>query len=417
MTRNHGDSAGMELLTFKRNSDLGRFATGVSLHAHTRHSREHIAEFLGQIARMPWLASVFERELRSRLAGVVDLTKGWWHPPVTPVQVWESESAQITGRLRLRALVSMTDHDTIAAHDGLADATSGRTPVSVEWTLPYDTGYFHLGVHNLPAATADDWWQRLADVARHPDEDRVSAALADLHAEPGVLLVFNHPLWDLADVGPEAHRRALRSFLREYRQHVHALELNGYRSSSENLRTCTLSRDVGLPLISGGDRHGCAANALLNVTSARTFDDFSREIRSGQSTILVMPEYESHILGRTLASVADVFSTQPTPTGYVYWTDRIACDDHGATRTLSHYWPGGGPLRVRSLSGALRLATRPPLLDCLCAALSIADASARQRIQLAWPPRRIESAAWCGADEESRTFTDPTPKPLASSFT
>jgi hypothetical protein len=173
---------------------------------------------------------------------------------------------------------------------------------------------------------------------------------------------------------------------------MHALELNGYRSSVENLRTCTLSTDVGLPLISGGDRHGCAPNALLNVTNASTFAEFVDEIRAGQSWIVVMPEYASHLLGRTLASVADVFSTQTTPDGNVYWTDRIACDDGGATRTLSHYWPAGGPLRIRSISGALRLATRRPLFSCLCAALRMADASATQRIHLGWPPRRIESA-------------------------
>ena len=51
-------------------------------------------------------------------------------------------------------LVSITDHDDIQAPMLLRSVPSSRhIPVSVEWTVPFGTTAFHLGIHNLPSAT------------------------------------------------------------------------------------------------------------------------------------------------------------------------------------------------------------------------------------------------------------------------
>ena len=65
--------------------------------------------------------------------------------------------------------------------------------------------------------------------------------LSDL-VDAGVLIVFNHPLWDLAAVGEDAHAVSLREFLDGYQSKLHAI-------------------------ISGGDRHGSVIHSDVRVTS------------------------------------------------------------------------------------------------------------------------------------------------------
>ena len=103
-------------------------------------------------------------------------------------------------------MVSITDHDTINAPMLLRTIPSARQiPVSVEWSAPYGDQSFHLGVHNLPSARAAEWMAALAAYTAHPGDRRLTEILAALNAEPNVLVVFNHPMWDLYLVGREKH--------------------------------------------------------------------------------------------------------------------------------------------------------------------------------------------------------------------
>lgn len=120
------------------------FSTGVSLHAHTHHSRESMTDVPEVMGRIPLIGRNLERELQACLApdgAALDFSRMWWHPPVSPREVFESEADQIEGRLGLSALVSVTDHDDIAA--GLELQTlyaQRRAPISVEWTVPCGAG-------------------------------------------------------------------------------------------------------------------------------------------------------------------------------------------------------------------------------------------------------------------------------------
>src|SRR6202012_5219635 len=96
-------------------------------------------------------------------------------------------------------------------------------PMSVEWSAPFGDTEFHLGIHNLPSADGLEWMRRFeeytaeAAAAREcEDEDgerveamdaRLIVMVRELDATPGVLVVFNHPIWDLHKVGEAAHRR------------------------------------------------------------------------------------------------------------------------------------------------------------------------------------------------------------------
>jgi hypothetical protein len=336
--------------------DRGRasgFRAAVSLHAHTHHSKEIMADLPAYIVRIPFVSKLFERELRAfmeRDGQAVDFSKGWWHPPVSPRAVFESEVAQIENSLQLAPLVSITDHDDVTAGLELqARYNPHCAPVSFEWTAPYDEGFFHIGVHNLPPDSATEWFTRLADHTREGRCDRLPDLVAALADESDVLLVLNHPQWDLAGIGDAAHEAALARFIAQFRPYLHALELNGYRSWSENEATCALSAATGIPLISGGDRHGCAPNAMLNLTHGRSFSEFAAEVRAGVSEVLIMPEYCQHLSVRKLAAAAEVLRRYPEyPRGRQNWTDRVSCEWEGQVRPLSYHWPDGGPLWVRS---------------------------------------------------------------------
>jgi hypothetical protein len=335
-----------------------------------------LADLPAYISRIPVIGPQFDRELGRRQAGEdrIDFNKGWWHPPATARQVFDSEAQQIDRRFGLDSIVSITDHDDIAAGVEVQLLYAARrAPVSVEWTVPFHEGFFHLGVHNLPPADAAGWFARLAAfTAQDPRAGSLGDILCDLQAHD-VLVVFNHPLWDLACVGDATHRRRLREFLDAYQRCLHALEINGYRSRQENGGVRRLAVERDLPLISGGDRHALAPNALLNVTTAASFAEFAAEVRDGVSHVVVMPEYRQHLTSRILDSAADVMACHARLSGRERWFDRVSCESDGQVRPLSYHWPNGGPLWVRSVVHAFQVMTSPVLLSIWRAVLRRLD--------------------------------------------
>ncbi len=360
------------LRAYAARADWSEFRAAVSLHAHSHHSREVLADLPAYISRIPVVGRRFDREIERRRAldEPVDFNKGWWHPPVTPRQLFESEADQIDRRFGLDSIVSVTDHDAIVAGVELQRwYAARRAPISVEWTVPYAEGFFHLGVHDLPAERASEWFARLEAFTARRSTEPLRRLLDDLHLEQ-VLIVFNHPLWDLAGVGERTHDLRLREFLDAFQPRVHALEVNGYRSRGENGGVRRLSAERGLPLISGGDRHARAANAVLNVTSATSFAEFAAEIRDGCSHVVVMPEYREHLASRIVDSAADVLGPHRGPSSARQrWLDRVSCEWEGRVRPLSHHWPDGGPLWVRAAVRTFRLIASPALRPIRVAAL------------------------------------------------
>jgi hypothetical protein len=346
-----------------------RFVTAVSLHAHTHYSSEAMVCIPRYLDRIPVVASLFHLEMRryrERNGKAADFSKGWWHPPATPETVLLSEARQITDALGLRPLVSITDHDSIAAPLALRPERPD-TPISFEWTVPYEEGFFHVGVHNLDPTTARDRFVRLLAHTQAPDTTRAADLFDEINADPATLVVLNHPLWDLAGVGQARHKTLLRRFLIEHGAWIHALEVNGYRLWRENAAVGALAKNLSLPLISGGDRHGYTPNSLLNLTSAATFADFASEIRVDRaSDVAVMPQYRDPLVRRKLAVAADVMRENPdNPPGRQHWFDRISYQDGNSVVALSAQWPTGGPLWVRTSIGAFQFLASPPLLSAL----------------------------------------------------
>jgi hypothetical protein len=337
--------------------------------------------------RIPFVAGFVQREVRDyaeRNGRPIDFRKAWWHPAVEPEGVLSSETRQIREGLGLAPLVSITDHDCLEACLELQRAHASTTvPLSFEWTVPFDETFFHLGVHNLRRDSLETLVPAMAEYTQAPAADRLSTLLASLNDDPDVLLVLNHPLWDLAGVGADRHGVLLRRLLAEHARALHALELNGYRAWPENLAVGPLAAACGLPLVSGGDRHGLTPNSLLNLTNAQTFEEFVHEIRERkESVILVMPEYRRALMARKLRVLGDTIRTDSTgPAGRQWWADRVTFEEDGAVRALSEEWTNGGPAWVRLTVRAFQAGTSAPMLPLFGALVSLARAmsSARTR--------------------------------------
>jgi hypothetical protein len=295
------------------------------------------------------------KRYEDRTGTAVDFRRIYWTPPVSPSIVLATEISQIEEQLGLGALVSITDHDTIGAALELQQRPGGGSiPVSVEWTVPFEPDFFHIGVHHLPPARSAEILKELSRHTAEPREDILSDLLALLDRSPETLLVLNHPCCDFAGLGVGKHESSLREFLSRYRPWIHALELNAMRTRTENQRVLYVAGDYNLPVVAGGDRHGCRPNAVLNLSQAESWQDFVAEIRNDRrSSILLMPTYEEPVRLRELQTIADVLRHYPHyPYGQRQFTDRVFVDLEGYSwQRLSFYWSGGVPLWLRPAFG------------------------------------------------------------------
>ncbi len=338
------------------------YRSGVSLHSHTSMSEESLMFIHKMFVFVPGLKSIFahyERKSRSR-DFKLDFVSAHWRPPLLPKMAYDVEHQQIQN-LHLEPLVSITDHDNIEAPMLLRTVASSRhIPVSVEWTAPFGATEFHLGIHNLPSADGAAWLRIFAAYTSMPSEQKLIALLEELHALPGVLIVLNHPIWDLHKVGQTTHMLETLRLLDLAGDCIHALELNGLRSARENRTVVQLARETGYLLISGGDRHSLEPNANINLTAAPNFRDFVDEIRvERRSHILFMEQYARPWEQRLLHSTLDAVTDFPEfIAGWQRWDDRAFHPDrHGEMRPLSQLWEDGqAPLPLRAAIHFVRLA-------------------------------------------------------------
>jgi hypothetical protein len=251
----------------------------------------------------------------------------------------------------MEPLVSLTDHDNIDAVNTLVEIHAGRShPISIEWTVPFCESFFHLGVHNLPPDGAPQIVAGMQGFTAQPSEAVLAEILASLHDFPGVLTVFNHPCWDEKGVGAVRHAELLRDFLNRYRTCLHALELNGLRPWRENRAVIEIAKAAGIPLMSGGDRHGREPNAIVNVTNAGSFSEFVEEVRrDGCTRPVFLPQYSAPRAWRVAQTVWDVLRNDQHALAVTRWSDRVfyRCDD-GVARSLTSLFQHAAPADLAS---------------------------------------------------------------------
>jgi hypothetical protein len=339
------------------------FEVAVSLHSHTNHSRESLVmvpHLMRRFAPAKWF---LQRHQQKALRGEipVDIFRSYWTPPVTPREGYELELRQIEDALGLQALVSLSDHDNIDASTLLRIVPEFHdAPISVEWTVPFEEGHFHLGVHNLPPKNAHSVMTELAAYTADPDCCDLRDLFGYLNDFPSVLVVFNHPKWNIALLEPQRFEYLLADFLTRYSAFLHAFELNGLRSCQENQEVAKLAYGWNHLVISGGDRHGCEPNANVNLTNARSFEEFADEIRVERvSNVMFMPQYADPLAMRFVHTFLDVVRTYPdAPSGARNWDDRtLHPDPKGELKPMSAQWEAPPALLANVVRFAFYLET------------------------------------------------------------
>ncbi len=348
-----------QLHILSRARDLsGRARTGVSLHCHTEHSKEML-DFLPHYAdKLPIINYFWQKERANYLKREgrgIDFSTAYWSPPMSGQSVYDIEREQIS-KAGLESIVSVTDHDSIdACLEVNGKENNHRAPISLEWTVPFDDGYFHVGVHNLPKDRAVELTKTLLEYTfgENPTDEKLTEMFAMLAEMPGVLIILNHPIWDIELFGAERHEALLKEFVRRHGRWIHAFEVNGFRSWSENKRVIEMAEALGMPLATGGDRHGCKPNTVINLTNADTFEEFANEIRvEKRSEIVLMPEYEQPLHSRQMQSFSEILKHYPDfQEGRQKWFERVyfdTGDGHGLRSRSSHGWVFGGPAWLRA---------------------------------------------------------------------
>lgn len=359
-------------------TDPAWFRSGVSLHSHTLHSREPLDFFYRMAARwtpVRLLLRHAEAKYRATYGTALDLNRGWWTPPLAPLDAHTIEFDQIKN-LGLAPMVSLTDHDDIEAPMSLqAVDASRRVPISVEWTVPFRNTHFHVGLHNLRPSRARNTMSALLEYTARPKEGALKELLAGLHASPGTLIVVNHPMWDEAGVGVAWHRAAAFEFLAQCGEYVHAVELNGLRPWVENKQVIQFARAWSKPLVAGGDRHAMEPNTMLNLSQATDFAMFADEVRHGNSTVLVMTPYREAHSVRIFNNTLDVLRSCPEHGfGWKEWPDRVFYTlNDGTVASLTSIWGGRAPGMAKVLTGLTRVVEQPRIRDVLRHAVSASE--------------------------------------------
>jgi hypothetical protein len=229
------------------------------------------------------------------------------------------------------------------------------------------------------------------------DEHRILELFAELTATPGVLVVFNHPLWNFYNIPADRFMYELTRFLESGNRYVHAFELNGMRSHAENRAALRLASEWDQLMISGGDRHGCEPNASINLTNAADFAEFVAEVREGrQSTVMVMPQYAAPLCWRLYRNFTHVIAEYPGhPEGRRRWDERtFHPDKKGAVVPIKGLWKDDEvPEFLKAIFGAAMMATRLPLDGLLRRWMRRENESLRLPVARPWAsPRAVPGA-------------------------
>jgi hypothetical protein len=371
------------------------YRSAVALHGHTNHSKEGL-DFIAQYAiRRPILKAALATQVKRSQSIKVDLHRAYWTPPTPPLAAFRLERDQIERALNLRAMVSLTDHDSIEAPMLLKVLPETRDiPVSFEWSVPYKDTTVHLGIHNLPTGQAARIAAELANYTKTSAEDRLPDLLKSLHNMQDVLIVLNHPMWDLAGIGTQRHMYRLHEFVGRLGLYIHAFEVSGLRSWQENQSVLDFAAGWDQVVVGGGDRHGSEPSAVLNLTRAEGFSDFVHEVRAKkQSHVLLMPQYCEPLALRLLQSLLDVIRHYPDyPEGCRRWDERVFHPDRdGVLRSVASLWTKP-PEFIRAIFAVVGLLEAAPVRKFMQATLT------RPQQQMGFAPgkSREVNSLWSG---------------------
>jgi hypothetical protein len=282
----------IENYEYKRCSTPGReFRSAASLHNHSMYSVENLAS-LNRVITLPvmrHLKGILQASFGLSDVRNLDYADIHYNPPLTPSQVLDLELANVQQIGFDSLLFALTDHNDVSGGPELLESPhfkSDKIGLGEELSVVFRDHMFHLGVVGLPSGQLTSVHGRLQDASLSSRLDELFAILRTL----GCLVVLNHPLlpWDGGSMEPA---RTVE-FLKRFGQAIHALEYNGMRSLEENDAVLHLARDLGKPVLGGGDSHLLTASSALGVSrGAESISEYIQEVKEGKAITLIQKNY------------------------------------------------------------------------------------------------------------------------------
>ena len=190
----------------------------------------------------------------------------------------------------------------------------------------------------MPASRAVDWMKEFEEYTTNKKPRNLRELPAELNGQQCVLVVWNHPYWDAESIGPEERRKSLDSFLEKSLPFLHALESNGMRSRREDREALRLGTMLGVPVVSGGDRHGSEANAVWNLSRAQSFEEFVGEVgKQKHGGILLMSQFVEPLQLRLMENAWHALADAPGKAGRRHWMSRVFLEVDGKAAALSQF--------------------------------------------------------------------------------
>ncbi len=200
------------------------------------------------------------------------------------------------------SFVTFTDHDTMQAYDLLDREREGLvTGVEIKVHDAEMVGHtIHINVYDLDL----DQFRELKEIAEAKDLNGFLACLR----RNDLPHVYNHPLW--FEPGERPNLSAVPKLARLFP----VLEYNMHRIDRKNQLVMEMARKFNLGLVAATDTHSGMVGKVYTIAKGETFREFFRNIRKGNSYIVVRDLTREDLAEEINAWIGLVFSLE-TATG------------------------------------------------------------------------------------------------------
>ncbi len=194
--------------------------------------------------------------------------------------------------------VTFTDHDTMQAYELLGRGREGLvTGVEIKVHDPEMVGHtIHVNVYDLDL----DQFSELKEIAEAGDLNGFLACLK----RNDLPHVYNHPLW--FEPGERPNLSAVPKIARLFP----ILEYNMHRIDRKNQLVMEMARKYNKGLVATTDTHSGMVGKIYTIAKGETFREFFRNIKKGNSYIVVRDLTREDLVEEINAWIGLVFSLE-----------------------------------------------------------------------------------------------------------
>jgi predicted metal-dependent phosphoesterase TrpH len=219
-------------------------------------------------------------------------------PDVLPAGPLHPEALYLKAKAAGLDFVTFTDHDTMQAYELVGRRREGLvTGVEIKVHDPEMVGHtIHVNVYDLYL----DQFSELKEIAEAEDLNGFLACLK----RNDLPHVYNHPLW--FEPGERPNLAAVPKLARLFP----VLEYNMHRIDRKNQLVMEMARKFNRGLVAATDTHSGMVGKIYTIAKGETFREFFRNIKKGNSYIVVRDLTREDLVEEINAWIGLVFSLE-----------------------------------------------------------------------------------------------------------